>query len=332
MRSIWKGFLSNAAEEQRRHTPKILVPYPGPEPDPTTLDVFVYLRPETNGVAVESTILKVIRECKRENVDIDLIYLANVPGDHIVTRRIVERHYALRLFFAVHGGAVFNAEMRGQFASFYGVPFECDRVIGAFEALRRFAWEPEELFRLWVAEDAVTRIAGQVIKRYDGVWIVNYDIPALLHKNNTGTDIAVMTFRTRAGYPYFFELAGRMRQQLVEGNLLRRDVPIARAVHISRSPFEQLLDSRDYLLGREGTHLGIEASSFATFLHEKGIDRAIIEGLVEHPICRFDFNLGEHSVQSLLDLCEGFSYLDGWHMLQRIESQEMLPGRSFDAV
>lgn len=320
------------AEVQQRHKPKILFPYPGPQPDPSNLDIFVYLRPESNGVAVESTILKVIRQCKRDGVDIDLIYLANVPGDHIVHRRIVERHYALRLFFAVHGGAVFTSEMREQFESFYQLPFPNDRVVGAFEALRRFSWEPEELFGIWVEEDAVTRIAGQVIKRFQDIWIVNYDIPALLHKNNAGTDIAVMAFRTRVGYPYFFRLARQMRSELIESKLLRQGMPIARAVHISRSPFEQILDSRDYLLDQDGNHLGIEGSSFATFLLERGLNYAIIEGLVEHPICRFDFGLGPDSVQNILDLCEGFSYLDAWHILQRIQAQEMLPGRSFDSV
>ncbi|MDA3948671.1 MAG: hypothetical protein PF508_05540, partial [Spirochaeta sp.] len=160
---------------------------------------------------------------------------------------------------------------------------------------------------------------------YDGVWIVNYDIPALLHKNNAGTDIAVMAFRTRMGYPRFFEMAGRMRSELVAGNLLRRNLPISRAVHISWSPFEQLLDSRDYLLDSSGQNLGLAASSFATFLREKGLDMAIITGLVEHPICRFDYNLGAHSVQNLLDLCEGFNYTDGWNIIQRIEAQKVLP-------
>lgn len=319
-------------EVEGRSNPQILVPYGGPNADPATLDVFVYLRPETNGVAVESTILKVIRACKKDNADIDLVYLANVPGDHIVSRKIVERHYSLRLYFAVHGGEVFTPEMRGQFRRFYGVPFPAQKVIGAFEALRRFGWEPEDLFSLWVDEDAVTRIAGQVVKRYNDVWIVNYDIPALLHKNNAGTDIAVMAFRTRMGYPYFFEVAGRMRKELVASNLLRQNMPIARAVHISRSPFEQLLDSRDYLLGPSGEHLGVSSSSFAAFLYDRGISPPIVEGLVEHPICRFDFDLGDDSVQNVLDLCEGFSYLDAWYIIHRIEAQEMLPGRSFASV
>jgi hypothetical protein len=316
------------AEVQTADKPKVLIPYPGPEPRPEYLDVFVYLRPETNGVAVESRILKIVRECRDDNADIRLVYLANIPGSDIVERKIVERHYALRLYFAVHGGTVFPGEMQEQFREFYGQPFPADRVIGAFEALRRYHWEPEELFGLWVDEGDVTRIAGQVIKRFRDVWIVNYDIPALLHKNSAGTDIAVMVFRTTLGYPYFFELAARMKAELVTHRLLRHGMPIARAVHISRSPFEQLLDSRDYLLDPEGNSLGIESSSFGTFLAERGVSFRHIQGMVEHPICRFDFaREAALSLHNLLDLCEGFSYTDGWYILQRATAQLLIPRR-----
>ncbi len=315
------------AEVQKSDKPKVLVSYPGPDSRPEYLDIFVYLRPETNGVAVESRILKIVRECRTETADIDLVYLANIPGSHIVDRKIVERHYALRLYFAVHGGLAFPPEMRSQFQGFYNLPFPTDRVIGAFEALRRFEWEPEDLFGLWVDEGAVTRIAGQVIKRFRDVWIVNYDIPALLHKNNAGTDIAVMVFRTNMGYPHFFQLAARMQAELVTNRLLRHGMPIARAVHISRSPFEQLLDSRDYLLDSGGNGLGIEASSFGVFLADRGMSFREVQGMVEHPICRFDFADGELSLHSLLDLCEGFSYTDGWYILQRIAAQLLVPRR-----
>lgn len=308
--------------------PKVLVPYPGPAPEPESLDVFVYLRPESNGVAVESAILKVVEECRHQNSDVRLVYLANVPGSYIVANHIVERHYALRLFFAVHGGAAFSPAMRTQFEEFYRTPFSNEQVIGAFDALRRFQWEPEDLFGLWVSEDAVTRIAGQVVKRYQNWWIVNYDVPALLHKNNSGTDIAVMTFRTTEGYPHFFGLAAQMREALVERGLLKRGMPIARAVHISRSPFEQLIDARDYLLSPAGEPIGVEESSFARYLAAQGVSSAQILGLINHPVCRFAFGVGAHSEQNILDLCEGFSYEDARNILDRMESQSTLPGQA----
>ncbi len=316
------------SEAQRIHSPSILVPYGGPGTDRNTLDVFVYLRPETNGVAVESTVMKVIKECQVGSSDLQLVYMANVPGGYIAGRRIVERHYSLRLFFAVHGGTVFSPDMREQFEEFYGTTFDGEKVIGAFDALRRFQWTPDDLFGLWVDEQAVTRIAGQVIKQYQGIWVVNYDIPALLHKNNAATDIAVMAFRTREGYPHFFELAMQMKSALVERGLLRKGMPIARAVHISHSPFEQLLDARDYLLTPDGTPAGMPSSSFAAFLMKNGFSMAEVEGLVEHPICRFDFGVKAPKEQNVLDLCEGFGYQDALHIIRRIQAQLLFPART----
>ena len=154
-------------------------------------------------------------------------------------------------------------------------------------------------------EPAVARIAGQVVKRFRDWWIVNYDIPALLHKNTAHTDIAVMVFRTHRGYPAFFELAHRMKHSLVEEGVIRREMPIARAVHISRSPFEQLLDARDYLLLPHGRPAGMMASSFAQSLLRRGLSEAEIRGIVDHPICTFDFGMGALHEQNVLDLCEG---------------------------
>ena len=298
------------------HAPTVLAPYPGPDSDPEMLDVFVYLRPETNGVQVESSILSVIKKSPHYRSALNLVYLANIPGDYIVRNRIVERHYGLRLHFAVHGGAAFTPDMQSQFERHYQVPFREQEVIGGFDALRRYQWTPEELFSLWVEEEAVVRIAGQVVKRYKDVFIVNYDIPALLHKNDTETDIAVMVFRTRTGYRHFFRLALQMKDVLVDRGLMRAEMPISRAVHISRSPFEQLIDARDYLLLAPDRPATIWDSSFAQYLLGQGIDHAVIQGAVDHPVCTVS-----QDEEHLLELAEGADYPGALELLRRVRSQ-----------
>ncbi|POR02255.1 hypothetical protein AU468_06605 [Alkalispirochaeta sphaeroplastigenens] len=290
------------------------------------LDIFLYLRPESNGVLVESTILSVIQRCREYRQALKFIYLANFPGSYIVNNAIVERHYSLRLFFAVHGGRFFTPDMRRQFRDFYGEEFPEDRVLGAFAVLRRYRWSPERLFSLWVKNSAVVHIAGQVIKRHGDHYIVNYDMPALLHKNNASTDIAVMAFRTRLGYSHFFGIAHQMKQALIERGVLRKTSPIARTVHISRSPFEQLADTRDYLLTSDGSPATLEDSSFARFLLDRGVSIAELQGLLEHPVCTFNFGRGLPTDHHLFDLSEGFSYDDARRLLDRLHAQVLVPG------
>ncbi|SIQ59205.1 hypothetical protein SAMN05920897_11164 [Alkalispirochaeta americana] len=315
-----------SAKPEVLHKPQLLLPYPGPEPDPEVLDIFLYLRPESNGVLVESTILSVIQHCREYRQGLQFIYLANFPGSYIVNNAIVERHYSLRLFFAVHGGRFFTGDMRRQFGDFYGEPFPEGRVLGAFSALQRYHWSPEELFSLWVKERDIVHIAGQVIKRHGDDYIVNYDIPALLHKNTASTDIAVMAFRTRLGYPHFFEIAHQMKRALIERGILRKTSPIARTVHISRSPFEQLADTRDYLLRPDGSPAVLEDSSFARFLLDQGLSLDGIQGVLEHPVCTFNFGEGLPGDHHLFDLAEGFSYGDAYRLLERVRAQALVPG------
>jgi len=73
--------------------PSVLVPYTGPTAEPGEQDIAVYLRPESNGVRVESTMLKVLRQSLAARDRTRLVYLANLPGDFIVSRGVVRDHY-----------------------------------------------------------------------------------------------------------------------------------------------------------------------------------------------------------------------------------------------
>lgn len=66
-------------------------------------DIFVYLRPESNGILVESTIMKVIGLKAEVANKIKLIYLANLPGEFISKTRVIEKHYRLKLLFTKRG-------------------------------------------------------------------------------------------------------------------------------------------------------------------------------------------------------------------------------------
>jgi len=292
--------------------PTVVVPYGGPTREEGLQDRFVYLRPETNGVMVESVLLKVIRADPRYREHISLVYLANLPGDFIVRNRIVEQHYASRLFFTRKGKAAFTPSMRRRFTQYFHVDFESATLLGAFDAVAsgRFRWD--ELFEVWVEPHDLFEMNGQTIKRIGDDFIINYDMPALLHKNNKQTDIAVMVFRSSLSYPDFQELVRLMGAALVEHGILDERVPLARAFHYSKGPFEQLLDGLGYLYDGNAERLPIAETSFCDFLMRKGLALGSIVNAVRYPIMQFRAPGGDLVEEDLLVYTFGESY-EGAH-------------------
>ncbi|TFH05487.1 MAG: hypothetical protein E4H09_01915 [Spirochaetales bacterium] len=301
--------------------PRILVPYPGPDGSGDVQDIFVYLRPETNGVVVESAVLGAVRSFPGSGTNIHLIYLANIPGQFIVDHHIVERHYANKLYFAVHGKRAFTNKMRDAFEAKFLVSWAETRIVGSFEALRLFRCSPEKLFSRWVAAEDIVLIEGQTVKRFGDIYVVNYDIPALLHKNTRNTDIAVMLFRCRGEDGYFDDVVEAMRAALIDRNMLGVDVPSTRAFHYSKGPFEQLLDARDYLYRPDGTTVDLSELSFAAFAASRGFTAGDLRGIMENPICLFEEPDGRCVEENLFAYTLNDTYEDAVKKAGTIRSQ-----------
>lgn len=280
--------------EQSARKPSVLVDYPGAVVDEDLQDIFVYVRPETNGVEVESRLLRVVRDCPAYHNGLELIYMANLPGEYMMEQHVIERHYAHKLFFAVHGARSFSGPMIREFESKTGTRFSPERILGGFEALRYLGMTPEGLFALWVDKRDVVSVAGQTVKHIDDYWIIGYDIPALVHKNTRNTDIAVMMFRSSVGYAYFVELVNDMYEQILDDGLVDSRMPRGRVFHYSRSPFEQILDGTGYLVDRKGMPAKPSDLSFSGYLYEHGISPTHLEGLLSNPV----FLWRDHSLEN----------------------------------
>ena len=302
----------------------VLVPYPGLG-DPEAQDIFVYLRPESNGVLVESTMLRVIQHDPEFKRTIFLVYLANLSGEFIIRNHIIEEHYSLKLRFAVHGGKLFTPRMRDAFSQHFSIPFEKAKIVGSFEALRSLSLTPDELFRLWVGDDDFWVVNGQSIKKFDGLFVVNYDIPALLQKNNENTDIAVMIFRTTMKYEAFERIVLAMQQALVEAKILSPGTPLSRVFHYSKSPFEQILDGTGHLFTPEGKHISAENLAFSRFLQERSFDFPTQMNILRNPLFLFrgvDGNLREESIYSYT---QDDSYEAAFEKLKSAVAQVLIP-------
>ncbi|MFO8063277.1 MAG: hypothetical protein ACQETQ_00605 [Spirochaetota bacterium] len=304
--------------------PQVLVPYPGPETDPEIQDIFVYMRPETNGVVGEGEVLKVIEDCPEYKVDLHLAYLANIPGEFIAANHIVEHHYGVKMSFAVHGKALFTRRMKERFSQHFGEDFDQAPIIGAFEALDRLGIRAEDLFEQWVDEPDMMVINAQSVKRVGSYYVVNYDIPALIHKNNKNTDIAVMLFRTRTSYDYFLSLTAKMREGFIKRGLLSTKGPVSRVLHFSKSPVEQMLDGRGYLYDTEARSVPLAELSFSAYLMRHGISEKEIDGILDNPIAEFDTPRGRIE-DHVISYTRNDSYPAALEKLRSMVSQYRIP-------
>jgi hypothetical protein len=307
------------------HNPSILIPYPGAGANPGEQDIFVCLRPESNGVLVESIMLRVIQQNPDYRERLSLVYLANLPGEFVLRNRITADHYPVRLRFAEEGKRLFTQYMKDTFSKKFGLPFSRARILGGFEALEPLGMSSQELFRVWVANEDIITLDGQTIKKIGDCYVVNPDIPELMRVNYyMGTNIAVMIFRTTMHYADFTQIVQMMEKALLDAQVLLPEQPVARIFHYSKGPFEQILDGMGYLFTPEAVHIPLSDLPFSRFLESKGMDFSLALGYIRHPIIQYAAPGGDLWEKSIYDYTQGDSYEKTWEKLLAVRSQAIL--------
>lgn len=295
--------------------PTIIIPYPGPSRAPDVQDIFIYLRPESNGVRVEGPLLKSIRDYPAPKDSLKIIYMANIPGSFLIKHRIIEEHNSLKVRFAVHGRDLFTSAMRRAFEDYFQIPFSEADIIGSFEALKRLNYTYEELFHLWLPEKDLFTIHGQTVKRFKDIFIVNYDIPALLHKNNNQTNIFVIILRSFLPYSENHKIMDLIGKTLSEQGLLAEHMPLSYILHYSKGPFEQILDGLGYAYTREEKHSALSSLSFFAYLLEKGCIREDILDAIQNPIMNFSTESGIVEI-NLLNFTAEKSFKEAYQLFE----------------
>ena len=299
--------------------PSLLIPYCGPDSSGQTFDSYVYLRPETNGVLTESVLMKTIVGNNEWKEGAKLVYMANYPGEFIQTLHLVEHHYNLKVAFARHGGTAFTPGMREAFEQKFKKDFNPEKVLGSFDAIKRFGLDEESLFQYHVEKEDMLVVLGQNIKRYGDFWVVNYDIPAILNKNALNTDIAVMVFRIGMGWEDFRSMIGAMSSHLVDAGIIRMETPPSRAFHHSKSPWEQLLDGIDFLWGVDVSDGGVEDDiSFGAYLMGQGIGRKKLRETIQNPLVAYSTDDGKELEANIFDVTSGMGYSGAAGILSKI--------------
>ena len=97
-----------------------------------------------------------------------------------------------------------------------------------------------------------------------------------------------MIFRTALDYKHIHTLIAAIGEELQDAQLLRKDVPLSRVFHYSKSPFEQILDAAGFVYREDATPEPLENSSFYRYLtRERGFSPREVLAALNQPIMRF---------------------------------------------
>lgn len=304
--------------------PTVVIPFDPVCTSDYCQDTCVYLRPETNGVEVESVMMRTIQSSPLYRENVRLVYLANLPGEFMSHRRVIEHHYHLKLLFAKRGGRLFTDYMKREFSAYFKQDFEEAKIYGSFEAMKLLGYSREQLFKLWVPQDAILHLNGQIIKKVDDIFIVNYDIPAILMKDRSNTDVAVMILRTLLGPDNIRDLMMDVVDTLRERGMLKKSQNFTRIFHFSRSPFEQILDGIGFLYGENGDHIPLRKIHFFRYLLDRGVDAKTVRQLLIYPIFGFEDERGNYYEQTIYAASYGMDYEAAYQTLLSAKSQILL--------
>lgn len=304
--------------------PTVVIPFNTECRSENCQDVCVYLRPETNGIQVESAMLRTIQGSSFYRDRVELVYLANLPGSFVWKKRIIEKHYHLKILFAKRGRALFTDYMRRRFSEYFNVPFEKASVWGAFQAMKHLGYTRRKLFDIWVPPEDMLFLNGQTIKRVQEHFIINYDVPAILLKNHGDTDMAVMILRTDLPPESVHKLMMEMVDSLKSQGLLSHGEAFTRVFHFSRSPFEQILDGIGFIYNPDGTHIDLRSINFYTFLLRRGLTPTEIEKIIQYPIFCFQDEEEGYSEKTIYTASYGMGYDEAYEKLISASGQVLL--------
>ena len=84
-----------------------------------------------------------------------------------------------------------------KFEEHFKVNIDEANIVGAFEAIIELQISIRELFNIFVENDDFLRFYGQTVKKINNLYIVNYDLPAILGEYNDKTNVFIIVIRLK---------------------------------------------------------------------------------------------------------------------------------------
>lgn len=265
--------------------PDILIPYSGAA-EKNKLGhssiTMIAVRPETNRVDYEATIIKSVAPYAH------VVYMANLSGILMNDKAIVLCHYSSQLQFAVNGKDEMAKypEMIAAFEKKFKVKFEAAPIVGAYSAILDYKVKKDgdELFRTMVPNTDFLEMYGQTIKKIEGFYVLNYDIPAIVTRHHEGTNIFIMALRLvdesigfSSLHHMIYDNMCRNQNTAIQGPDTREKLPlewydrIRRTYHMSRSHIEAMFDLTDFVFKDEGQRICFAETPLGQRLLQEGV-------------------------------------------------------------
>lgn len=253
----------NSKDEFNVIKPDILIPFDNSKIKDSHLFV-ISVRPETNKIDYESLIMQAVQK------DSEIIYMANFSGDVINRKAMVATHYPCQFKFALKGKERLSQypEIVTEFDKKFSEKFSDAKIYGSFEVvsgLYGLKMDKDELFNIIVPEEDFLEIYGQTIKKYNDFYIVNYDMPEIIHKHTQSTNILVMAIRMIHDKSYYeinhtiYENFQKAKNIEILDKEKRKEMTwynqIKRTYHMSRNHIQAMFDMHDYIIDNNGNRI-----------------------------------------------------------------------------
>jgi hypothetical protein len=256
------------------------------------------VRPETNQVKYEAVIIKTIEPYA------DVVYLASLSGMLLNKKAIVASHYSSQFHFAINGKVELERypEMVEKFEQKFNVGFKNAKIIGSYEAILDYKIKKnaDSLFHTMVPESDFLEMYGHTIKKINGYYVLNYDIPAVITAHNRESAVFIIAVRFKesqyrmAGIHHLiYENMRRNKSVTFLDSEKRQNMPwydrVRRTYHISRSHIEAMFDLTDYVFKDEKHRICFADTPLGQkLLHQRVFDEKQLEvkmaALKENPM------------------------------------------------
>jgi hypothetical protein len=266
------------------------------EVDPgSDLYAIAYVRPESNRVVYESEIAKAIKQ------RMEILYIANLNGRLFTEGGILRSHYASQFRFAEDPRTELEAypEVAAAFEAHFGLPAGHADIRGSLQGLEDLGLSPERLFTSIVPDSDFLAAFGQTFKRIGGVFIVNYDLPALIARYRPDANVFVLCARrTTAGDSFYAEL----NRSIYEAIISRPDTPllfgaeleglgweamVRRTYHVSTGRLMAMLDMSEFVFVEPTRRLDVAATPLGRALVEgQGLPAELLRAAKRRQLCR----------------------------------------------